>query len=125
MLNKQTLHFLIIGVLASLSNFILVFIFVHLKLAEPLVANFFAYLISFNISYLGHRYLTFSETTQSHKKAASQFFVNCLVGLSLTQVIYYVLLHVFYIQYLVALFITMFLVAIYTFFVSKYLIFKA
>jgi putative flippase GtrA len=125
MINKQTLHFLIIGALASLSNFILVFIFVHLNLAEPLVANFFAYLISFNVSYLGHRYLTFSETTQSHKKAASQFFVNCLIGLSLTQVIYYVLLHIFYIQYLVALFITMLLVAIYTFFVSKYLIFKA
>ncbi len=125
MINKQTLHFLIIGALASLSNFILVFIFVHFKIAEPLLANFFAYLISFNVSYLGHRYLTFSETTQSHKKAASQFFVNCLIGLSLTQVIYYVLLHVFYIQYLVALFITMLLVAIYTFFVSKYLIFKA
>ena len=125
MINKQTLHFLIIGALASLSNFILVFIFVHLELAEPLVANLFAYLISFNVSYLGHRYLTFSETTQSHKKAASQFFINCLIGLVLNEAIYYVLLHVVHIQYLVALFITMFLVAIYTFFVSKYLIFKA
>ena len=125
MLKKQTFYFLIIGALASIINFILVFILVHLNIAKPMIANFFAFLIAFNISYLGHRYLTFSNTTQSHKKAASKFFINALIGLALNMTIYYILLHLIHIQYLIALFITMFLVSIYTFFISKLVIFKA
>jgi len=76
MLKKQAFYFLIIGALASIVNFILVFIIVHLGLAKPLVANFFAFLIAFNISYFGHRFLTFSTTTLSHTKAGSQFFIT-------------------------------------------------
>lgn len=125
MLKKQAFYFLIIGALASIVNFILVFIIVHLGLAKPLVANFFAFLIAFNISYFGHRFLTFSTTTQSHTKAGSQFFINALIGLIINEITYYVLLHILYIQYLVALFITIGLVAVYTFVVSKFFIFKA
>ncbi|AJC48251.1 GtrA family protein [Allofrancisella guangzhouensis] len=125
MFKKQVFYFLIIGALASLVNFVLVFIIVDLNITKPLIANFFAYLIAFNVSYFGHRYFTFSKTTQSHKKAASQFFINALIGLALNEGIYSVLLHVLHIQYLIALFITMLLVAIYTFIVSKFLIFKA
>ena len=125
MLKKQTFHFLIIGGITSLVNFILVFIIVHLGLAKPLVANFFAFLIAFNVSYFGHRFLTFPTTTQSHVKAGTQFFINALIGLVLNEIIYSILLHILHIQYLIALFITMGLVAIYTFVVSKFFIFKA
>ena len=125
MLKKQSFYFLIIGGLAAFVNFILVLITVHLGLAKPLIANFFAFLIAFNVSYFGHRFLTFSMTTQSHTKAAAQFFINALIGLVLNEIIYSALLHLLHMQYLVALFITMGLVAIYTFVVSKFLIFKA
>ena len=125
MLKKQTFYFLIIGGTTSIVNFILVFTIVHLGLAKPLIANLFAFLIAFNVSYFGHRFLTFSTTTQSHAKAGSQFFINALIGLVLNEIIYSVLLHLLNIQYLVALFITMGIVAVYTFFVSKFFIFKA
>ncbi|MFC4893003.1 GtrA family protein [Pseudofrancisella aestuarii] len=124
MIRKQLSYFLIIGILASILNFIIVFILVHLNIAKPLVANFFAFLIAFNVSYFGHRYLTFSGTTKSHKKAGSQFFINALIGLALNEGIYFILLH-FNIQYLVALFITMVLVALYTFIISKLFIFTS
>ncbi|MDE4970054.1 GtrA family protein, partial [Francisella tularensis] len=74
---------------------------------RPLVANFFAFLIAFNVSYFCHRFLTFSTTTQSHKKAETQFFINFMIGLGLNESIYYVLLHILKIQFLLALFITM------------------
>ena len=125
MLKKQSFYFLLIGGLASLANFILVFTIVHLGLAKPLVANFFAFLIAFNVSYFGHRFLTFSTTTQSHRKAGTQFFINALIGLALNEIIYYILLHIVHIQYLIALFITMAIVSVYTFIVSKFFIFKA
>ncbi|MDE4996858.1 GtrA family protein, partial [Francisella tularensis subsp. holarctica] len=48
-----------------------------------------------------------------------------MIGLGLNESINYVLLHILKIQYLLALFITMGLVAEYTFVVSKLLIFKA
>ncbi|MED7789392.1 GtrA family protein [Francisella sp. 19X1-34] len=125
MIKKQLSFFLLVGILASITNFIIVWILVESGLFKPLVANFFAFLIAFNVSYFGHRFLTFSTTTQSHKKAASQFFINVMIGLCLNEFIYYVLLHLLKIQYLLALFITMVLVAGYTFIVSKFLIFKA
>ncbi|QIW10872.1 GtrA family protein [Francisella sp. LA112445] len=125
MIKKQLSFFLLVGILASITNFVIVWILVELDIFRPLVANFFAFLIAFNVSYFGHRFLTFSTTTQSHKKAASQFFINVMIGLCLNEFIYYVLLHLLKIQYLLALFITMGLVAVYTFVVSKFLIFKA
>ncbi|WP_150464852.1 GtrA family protein [Francisella sp. SYW-2] len=125
MLKKQLSYFIIIGILASITNFVIVWLLVELDIFKPMVANFFAFLIAFNVSYFGHRFLTFSTTTQSHKKAASQFFINVMIGLALNEGIYYVLLHLLHIQYLIALFITMGLVAVYTFVVSKFLIFKA
>lgn len=125
MIKKQLSLFLIVGILASITNFVIVWMLVELGIFNPLIANFFAFLIAFNVSYFGHRFLTFSTTTQSHKKAASQFFVNVMIGLVINETIYYILLHILKIQYLVALFITMGLVAIYTFVVSKFLIFKA
>lgn len=125
MIKKQLSFFLLVGILASITNFVIVWILVELEIFRPLVANFFAFLIAFNVSYFGHRFLTFSTTTQSHKKAASQFFINVMIGLCLNEFIYYILLHLLKIQYLLALFITMWLVAIYTFIVSKFLIFKA
>ncbi|MED7819906.1 MULTISPECIES: GtrA family protein [unclassified Francisella] len=125
MIKKQLSFFLIVGILAAATNFIIVWILVEANVFKPLVANFFAFLIAFNVSYFGHRFLTFSTTTKSHKKAASQFFINVMIGLVLNELIYYILLHLLKIQYLLALFITMGLVAIYTFIVSKFLIFKA
>lgn len=125
MLKKQLSLFIIVGILASITNFIIVWILVEVNIFRPLVANFFAFLIAFNVSYFGHRFLTFSTTTQSHKKAAIQFFINVTIGLGLNESIYYVLIYILKIQYLLALFITMALVAIYTFVVSKFLIFKA
>lgn len=125
MIKKQIFYFLIIGVLASITNFIIVLALVEFGSLKPLVANFFAFLIAFNVSYFGHRFLTFSTTEESHKKAATQFFINVMIGLALNEAIYYVLLHILHIQYLIALFITMGVVAVYTFVVSKFLIFKA
>ena len=125
MIKKQLSFFLLVGILASITNFVIVWILVELGIFRPLVANFFAFLIAFNVSYFGHRFLTFSTTTQSHKKAASQFFINVMIGLCLNEFIYYILLHLLKIQYLLALFITIGLVAVYTFIVSKFLIFKA
>lgn len=125
MLKKQLSYFIIIGILASITNFVIAWLLVELDIFKPMVANFFAFLIAFNVSYFGHRFLTFSTTTQSHKKAATQFFINVMIGLALNEGIYYVLLYLLHIQYLLALFITMGLVAVYTFVVSKFLIFKA
>lgn len=125
MVKKQIFYFLIIGVLASITNFFIVLALVESGLLKPLIANFFAFLIAFNVSYFGHRFLTFSTTQESHKKAATQFFINVMIGLALNEAIYYILLHLLHIQYQIALILTMGIVAVYTFVVSKFLIFKA
>lgn len=125
MLKKQTLYFLIVGAIASAVNMIVVFILVETASIQPLLANIFGFFIAFIFSYFGHRKFTFSTTTQSHTLTAPMFFCNAIFGLVLNEIIYFVFLHILHIQYLVSLFITMFIVALYTFVVSKIFIFKA
>ncbi|GAB4222429.1 MAG: GtrA family protein [Francisella sp.] len=125
MLKKQISYFILIGILASITNFVIVWLLVEFNIFRPIFANFIAYIVAFNVSYFGHRFLTFSTTKQSHKKAATQFFINVMIGLILNESIYYILLSYVKLQYLIALFITMGLVAVYTFIVSKFIIFKA
>jgi len=125
MLKKQIVAFLIIGVLASITNMLIVFLLVHFDFLIPLMANVIAYLIAFNVSYFGHRAFTFLQSTQPHKTAVVKFFINVMIGLGLSEILYYIFLHILYVNYLIALFITMVLVAVYTFISSKILIFKA
>jgi putative flippase GtrA len=124
-LNPQILFFLLIGSLAAATNFILVWCFVDYNLLNPLTANAIAFLIAFNVSYLGHRKLTFKQSSRPIKKTLPYFFSNAVIGLLLSECIYYLFLHYTSFHYLLALLSTMSIVAIYTFIISKWVIFKS
>ena len=57
--SKQALWFLIVGASAALVHFLMLVSIVNITATRPALANIFAFLIAFIISFIGHFYLTF------------------------------------------------------------------
>ena len=69
----QLVRFGIVGLSAASVNLFIVFLLVHYRHLHPLSANIIAFLISFQISYNGHKYWTF-RSSASHLTSMSKFF---------------------------------------------------
>lgn len=85
----------------------------------PLWANPIGFLIAFQLSYLGHRHLTFAATKLSHKSTLPRFFCVALGAFILNQLLYAALLHFTPIDYRLALLVVLLTVASITFITSK------
>jgi putative flippase GtrA len=87
--------FLSVGAAAGLAHVIAFFLISHLF---PLIllelVNFFAFCIAFSVSFIGHRNLSFSDTTASVKKSISRFIFVSTAGFISNEVIFSVLLRV-------------------------------
>lgn len=119
-LSHRLLYFTGIGSIASLVNLLIVYFLVQTLHYNPLAANVIAYLLSFNISYVGHKYITFAHL-QGHKQLRfPQFFLVTITGGILNEFLYFLFLRYTNLQYLVALVIVLGLVAIYSFILSRY-----
>lgn len=89
----------------------------------PLTANVLGFLSAFMVSYYGHRYFTFDCHT--HKLASlGRLFLVGIANLALNELAYALFLALFNDQYLLALCINLILLAVLTFFVNKYWVFK-
>jgi hypothetical protein len=79
-----------------------------------------SFFIAFNISYLGHRYLTFSQLENQKQLSLPHFFLVATSAGALNEVLYYLLLSYTKIHYLLALVVVLGLAAIYSFFLSRF-----
>tara|TARA_R110000868_G_scaffold407985_1_gene690057 strand:+ start:13771 stop:14148 length:378 start_codon:yes stop_codon:yes gene_type:complete len=119
----QLMRFGIIGASAAAVNMFMLYYFVETYQLMPLVANIFAFLIAFLVSYFGHRHWTFREK-QHANSSLPKFFMVAAMGFLLNEALFAVFLHVFHIYYMLALFITLIIVAVVTFVFSKFWAFK-
>ena len=60
--SKQALWFLIVGACAALVHFLILVSIVNVTATRPALANIFAFLVAFIVSFIGHFYLTFSHS---------------------------------------------------------------
>ena len=75
--------FLVVGVSAGLTHFAAFFLLKHLfAQVLPEILNFFAFCVAFGVSFLGHRNLSFNDTTSSVKQSLGRFIVASLAGLA-------------------------------------------
>lgn len=114
---RQLFYFGIVGTLAASVHFTIVIVLVEIAHLTPLTANIFAFICSFNISYFGHRYLTFSQTKASLIASLPRFLTVATWGFVLNEGLFYLFLKIF--PYPIALLIVIILVAISTFCFSK------
>ncbi|MCH9644353.1 MAG: GtrA family protein [Gammaproteobacteria bacterium] len=121
LLDQQIIRFGIVGSSAAFVNMIIVVLIVELLHWHPLSANLVGFLCSFNISYFGHRGYTFhGDVSNSHAASIPRFLMIALMGLFMTEGLFYIFLHHLHIYYVVSLILVIGIVASINFMLGKY-----
>lgn len=121
---KQLIRFGIIGLCAAAVHFGILIALVEIKHFNPLVANIFAFFISFQISYWGHRSWTFYGTTVSHRIAFPKLLLIGSTNFAANEGLFYIFLTVFNLPYPVAQFLVLTILPIANFTLGKYWVFR-
>jgi len=119
-MTPEALRFIAVGVSALLTHWLLVFLLVPLTGLDPLVANVIAFLIAFNVSYFGHRHLTFRASERSHRQTLPRFAAVALGSFLLNEGLYWVLLNFTPLRYDLAMFLVLGTVAGLTYLLGKF-----
>jgi putative flippase GtrA len=120
---KQLYRFGVVGVGAAALHFSVVVVIVQTWMVAPLIANVFAFGISFQLSYWGHRTWTFGGTAALHRDAFPKLLLIQSINFSVNEALFYIFL-AFHLSYPVALFIVLTILPVFTFFSSKLWVFR-
>jgi putative flippase GtrA len=118
------MRFGVVGVCASAVHFGIVISLVEMMAYPPLVANVLAFLLSFQVSYWGHRSWTFSGTTALHRVALPKLFLIGSVGLLANEGLFFLFLSVLHLPYQLALFFVLTILPIINFTLGKLWVFR-
>ena len=91
-------RFILVGGAATLAHAVMLLIFVELGGLNPTLANLFAFICAFFVSYLGHKRFTF-RSDASHASALPGFLLAALAGLVVNVGLFAVLSDVFRVHY--------------------------
>ena len=116
----QTFKFMVVGALAALVHFLAVILLVEFFAFNPLIANFFAFLIAFCVSFTGQRLFTFANSNKTIRQSVLPYFVISLTGFICNALLLSLAIYLLHIPYQPALILVLLIVAIGTFFTSKY-----
>ncbi len=119
----QLMRFGLIGVTAAAINFSIVVALVQTLSLEPPIANIFAFFISFQVSYFGHRRFTFTGTTAQHAIAFPKLLVLQIFNFIANESLFYFFLSM-HLPYQIALLLVLSILPLFTFTVSKLWVFK-
>jgi putative flippase GtrA len=120
----QIMRFGTVGLTAATIHFTIVVSLVQLAGMRPLIANVFAFLVSFQVSYWGHRKWTFSDTVELHRVAFSKLLLVQLINFVLNEFLFYVFLSL-HIPYPIALLMVFAALPVFTFISNKWWVFKS
>jgi putative flippase GtrA len=123
-LTRQLFYFGIVGTTAAIVQLSIVIFLVRNTSLHPLVANVVGFLFAFNVSYFGHRRLTFEETQTQHPIAIRRLFSVAACTFIANESLFYIFLRVFKIHYFVALLLVLLILPISTFILNKYWVFR-
>lgn len=115
----RLIYFIGIGGTAALVHLFAVFNLVNFLYVPALVANILAFLIAFNVSFLGHKYLTFSNMHDEKKLRLPHFFLVASSAGLINELLYFLLLQYTTLNYLFALILVLGFVSVYNFTISR------
>ena len=119
----QLFRFGLVGVTAAAIHFSIVVSLVQTFAYAPLVANVFAFLVSFQVGYFGHRRFTFNGTTALHSVAFPKLLTLQIFNFVANESLFYFLLSL-HLPYQLALLIVLATLPLFTFVVSKFWVFN-
>lgn len=109
-----------IGCTAALVHVLVIFLLVTYAHIPALYANIFAFFTAFNISFLGHKYLTFSKLDDAIALSLPHFFLVAASAGILNELLYFLMLRYTQLNYLLSLILVLGFVSIYSFVLSRY-----
>jgi len=116
----EALRFIIVGVSALLTHWLVVILLVSAAGLPPLVANVFAFLVAFNVSYFGHRHLTFNASERSHRQTLPRFATVAASSFLVNEALYWLLLNFTPLRYDLAMLLVLGTVAGMTYLLGKF-----
>jgi putative flippase GtrA len=117
---REALAFILVGLTALTTHWLVLVAFVSAGGLHPLAANVLGFAVAFNVSYLGHRHLTFAVRDRSHRRTLPRFLGVAVSMFLINQIFYWVLLTFSALRYDVANLIVLVTVAAVTFLLSKF-----
>lgn len=114
--------FLLVGASAALTH-MAVFALVAPHLL-PELANAAGFCVAFVVSFAGHRFLSFQDADTSLWQSLKRFGVTALAGFAANELVFVLLLRVFDMPNLLALFIALVLASAQTFVLSRFWAFR-
>ena len=120
----QIVRFGITGSMATLVHFFTVVLLVETNHLHPLTANIFGFLSGFLISFSGHRFWTFSETSRTVSASLPRFLLIATANFAGNQSLYYISLEKLHMHYTIALLFVLGLMALFTYCLSKWWAFR-
>lgn len=118
-MKRELFWFGVVGISALLVHYCLVTLALVPLGVQPLVANVVGFLLAFQVSYWGHRSLTFQAGHVAHRQALPRFFAVACLSFCVNEAMYFILLHYSRLDYRSALLIVLFTVAALTFLLGK------
>lgn len=119
----QIARFIIVGGSAAVVHFSVVVLLVQLFHYAPLIANVGGFMVSFQVSYWGHRVWTFADTVTLHREAYPKLVAVQLVNFALNESLFYFFLSL-HLPYQLALLIVLAILPAFTFVSSKFWVFQ-
>jgi putative flippase GtrA len=116
---RELWWFGVVGISALLVHFLLVSVILVPAGLAPLIANILGFLLAFQVSYWGHRRLTFQAGHIAHRQALPRFFAVSCLSFCVNEALYFSLLHYTSLDYRAALLLVLFTVAALTFVLGK------
>lgn len=121
-MSASTFWFLAVGGTAALTH-MAVFAMTQ-GLMWPELANALGFVIAFFVSFAGHRFLSFQDTSTSVKTSFQRFVVTALAGFASNELVFVLLLRGLQMLPLLALFIALIFAAGQTFVLSRFWAFR-
>jgi putative flippase GtrA len=118
-LSQRLLFFVAIGASSALVHVLSVLGLVGYLLLRPLLANIFAFLLAFNVSFLGHKFITFAKLKDERQLSLPHFFIVASSAGILNELLYFLFLQYTALNYLVALILVLGMVSVYTYVLSR------
>lgn len=119
-LKHRLIYYAVIGGTAALVHLSIVFLLVNYANFHALFANIFAFLTAFNVSYFGHKHLTFSKLEDQKTLRLPHFFTVAISACAINEALYFLVLHFTHLNYMLALLLVLTCVSIYSFILSRY-----
>jgi putative flippase GtrA len=115
-----------VGSVAAFVNIVIVIWLVEQFNMEPLWANVLGFLIAFCFSYTGQRYWTFARKNVVYKTSTTikKFFIVSSTNFVLNEGLFFVFLRIFNWEYVISLFITLLIAAVFSYTFSRWWAFK-